>query len=217
MSYILDALRRAAQERGHAPAEGRAADLLGPPSDTPVEPATDRAAGWWWGAVLGFAAGVLALGLATWWADPSTPAPAPVTPGPTAVAPVPPEAPTASQARPLTQAPAPLTAGAETPPPTVQLPPPVRSGEAPVPRSVRADATPPTDQLPPLPDGVRGLMPPLQVGGAMHSDVPSQRMLVLNGRVLREGDEIAGGVVLERIELKAAVLRHDGQRYRLSY
>lgn len=81
----------------------------------------------------------------------------------------------------------------------------------------RATAAPSTDQLPPLPDTVRNLMPPLQVGGAMHSDVPSQRMLVLNGRLFHEGDEIASGVVLERIELKAAVLRHNGQRYRLAY
>lgn len=68
-----------------------------------------------------------------------------------------------------------------------------------------------------LPDDIRRELPQLSVGGAMHSDVASNRMLVLNGGVFREGDQPAPGVVLEEIRLKSAVLRYKGHRYSISY
>lgn len=68
-----------------------------------------------------------------------------------------------------------------------------------------------------LPDDIRRELPQLTVGGAMHSDVASNRMLVLNGGVFREGDQPAPGVVLEEIRLKSAVLRYKGHRYSISY
>lgn len=68
-----------------------------------------------------------------------------------------------------------------------------------------------------LPDDIRRELPQLSVGGAMHSDVAANRMLVLNGGVFREGDQPAPGVVLEEIRLKSAVLRYKGHRYSISY
>lgn len=68
-----------------------------------------------------------------------------------------------------------------------------------------------------LPDEIRRELPQLTVGGAMHSDVASNRMLVLNGGVFREGDQPAPGVMLEEIRLKSAVLRYKGHRYSISY
>lgn len=68
-----------------------------------------------------------------------------------------------------------------------------------------------------LPDNIRRELPQLNVGGAMHSDVAANRMLVLNGGVYREGDQPAPGVVLEEIRLKSAVLRYKGHRYSISY
>lgn len=68
-----------------------------------------------------------------------------------------------------------------------------------------------------LPDDIRRELPQLTVGGAMHSDVASNRMLVLNGGVFREGDQPAPGVVLEEIRLKSAVLRYKGHRYSINY
>src|SRR3989344_278622 len=68
-----------------------------------------------------------------------------------------------------------------------------------------------------LPDDIRRELPQLTVGGAMHSDVAANRMLVLNGGVCREGDQPAPGVVLEEIRLKSAVLRYKGHRYSISY
>lgn len=68
-----------------------------------------------------------------------------------------------------------------------------------------------------LPDNIRRELPALSVGGAMHSDVAANRMLVLNGGVFREGDQPAPGLVLEEIRLKSAVLRYKGHRYSISY
>lgn len=68
-----------------------------------------------------------------------------------------------------------------------------------------------------LPDDIRRELPQLTVGGAMHSDVAANRMLVLNGGVFREGDQPAPGLVLEEIRLKSAVLRYKGHRYSISY
>ncbi len=68
-----------------------------------------------------------------------------------------------------------------------------------------------------LPDEIRRELPQLTVGGAMHSDVATNRMLVLNGGVFREGDQPAPGVMLEEIRLKSAVLRYKGHRYSISY
>lgn len=51
----------------------------------------------------------------------------------------------------------------------------------------------------------------------MHSDVASNRMLILNGGVFREGDQPAPGVMLEQIRLKSAVLRYKGHRYSINY
>lgn len=68
-----------------------------------------------------------------------------------------------------------------------------------------------------LPEDVRRELPALSIGGAMHSDVPANRMLVLNGSVFHEGDQPAPGLVLEEIKLKSAVFRFKEHRYSVAY
>lgn len=68
-----------------------------------------------------------------------------------------------------------------------------------------------------LPDEVRRSLPPLTVSGAMYSDSPANRMLLINNRVFHEGDQPAAGLVLEEIRLKSAVFRYRGTRYAVSY
>lgn len=79
--------------------------------------------------------------------------------------------------------------------------------------------TAPSEEIPPkkLTPDVRASLPPLAVGGAMYSDVPASRMVVINGQLYREGDTVAPGITLELIQLKSAILRHQGQRYILDY
>ena len=155
-----------------------------------------------------------------------TPAPAPVTPAapPPATVQVAPAQPPAAQAE-RPSAPQPVVVAAPPPAVVARVPAP------PTPKPV-AD-TPPQDPLRvdsalretgpkivpvhELPDNIRRELPALSVGGAMHSDVAANRMLVLNGGVFREGDQPAPGLVLEEIRLKSAVLRYKGHRYSISY
>lgn len=68
-----------------------------------------------------------------------------------------------------------------------------------------------------LPEDVRRSLPPLSVSGAMYSDSPANRMLLINNRVFHEGDQPVAGLVLEEIRLKSAVFRYRGTRYAVSY
>jgi len=66
-----------------------------------------------------------------------------------------------------------------------------------------------------LPDDVRRELPTLAINGAMHSENRADRLLMVSGRLLREGDEVAPGVVIEEIQARAAVLGYRGYRYRV--
>lgn len=161
---------------------------------------------------------------------------APVAPPVVAAAPVTPVQPPApaqtspvQTARPAAPQPAVVTA----PPPAAIAREP-SSGATPAPATANSRATQPAQDplrvdsslretgpkivpMQELPDDIRRELPQLAVGGAMHSDVAANRMIVLNGGVFREGDQPAPGVVLEEIRLKSAVLRYKGHRYSISY
>ncbi|WP_200222300.1 general secretion pathway protein GspB, partial [Rubrivivax gelatinosus] len=62
----------------------------------------------------------------------------------------------------------------------------------------------------------RGL-PQLTIGGAIYSDQPAARMLLVGGQLLHEGDTAAPGVTLERIGPRSAVLRWRTLRYEVPY
>ena len=105
------------------------------------------------------------------------------------------------------------------PRPVVREPmPPPPADDAPAPAgaaTLAADARIPT--LAELPPALRAQLPPLAFGGATDSPQASARMLIVNGQVAREGDEIAPGLVLERIRLRSAQLRFQGRRFVVDY
>ena len=78
----------------------------------------------------------------------------------------------------------------------------------------RAAAIPNINDLPP---GTRAQLPRLAVGGAIYSEAPSARMVILNGQVFHEGDKPAADTVLEQIRLKSAILNFRGQRYEVAF
>ena len=160
-----------------------------------------------------------------------TPAPAPATiPAP---APAPAPAPVA-RAAPQTPAPARTVRAADPAalPPSTQAAPaapavakpkasaPAVAATASVPSPTASAATSAEARLytlSELPEDVRAGLPALAVGGAMYSQTPANRMLIINGQVFREGDTLAPGVVLEQIKLKSAVLKVKGLRYGISF
>ena len=59
---------------------------------------------------------------------------------------------------------------------------------------------------------LRRELPPLAVGGSVWSDNPASRFVILDGQVVREGDSVAPGLLLERIQPRAVVLRWRDMR-----
>ena len=217
MSYILDALKRAESERDRG-----AVPTLNTP--LPTRAAASRSGRPVLYAVIGGAVLLLVLAalISRWlFSSPSPqaepivvaspvvqakPAPVPVPPSP---APVIAPATTALQSQPLVPAaralPEPTTAPVLTPAPV------------PTPAPIAKPAAAPIVALNELPEALRRELPPLKAGGAMVSDIPANRMLIINGQLLHEGEAVVPGLVLENIGLRTALLSYKGQRFTINY
>lgn len=220
MSYILDALRKAdaERERGNVPGI-HAQPMIGGSAPT-ATPGTRMP----WPRI-GAAALVVPLVLAAGWlltrgekreVVESRPAPiaaAPVTSPPpvaaTAAAPVPPAPPARVKEEPLPVIRQTLPPAAPTPAAkAVAKPSAVASsagGEARIPA------------LAELPDEIRRQLPKVGIGASSFSKKAADRILIVNGQVLHEGDQITPDLVLQQIKLRAAVLAFKGLRYEIAY
>lgn len=66
-----------------------------------------------------------------------------------------------------------------------------------------------------LPLSVRQELPRISVSGHFYSDNPGSRIVVINGRVVHEGAEVAQGLMLERINSDGLVFFYQGYRFRM--
>jgi len=240
MSYILEALKKAQAERQlgnaptiHAPAPSYAAPRAG-------QVAQRRYLALGVGLVVVVAAVVLLwprlageppVRLATVTPPVVAPAAAPTTAPVTAptTAPVATPAPAAV----VVPAPAPAVQRAPAPAPVAEARP-VRTKPAPAP--VAPASTPPREATPApatvtaqpggdeplrtlqqLPDALQREIPKLAFGGYIYSPTPGESLLLVDKMLRREGEEVAPGLVLERLTPKAAVMNYRGTRYRAPY
>jgi general secretion pathway protein B len=141
-------------------------------------------------------------------ARPSSPPPKPVPPANAAPTPVP--------AMPRTPAPAPTVAQAPAPRPPAPAP---ENKPTATPSAGAPDKAPelPILKMAELPESMRRELPPMTVSGSMHSPDPAGRMLILNGQVLREGNTVSAGLVLEQIRPKSAIFSIKGQRFEVPF
>jgi general secretion pathway protein B len=241
MSYILEALKKAQAERQlgnaptiHAPAPSYAAPRAG-------QGARGRYLALGVGVVVVAAAVVLLwprlageppVQLAASMPPAAVPATAPAT------------APVATPAPPavVTPAPAPVVqpAPAPAPAPVAEIRP-VRAKPAPAPVVPTASSSPqPSPQqreaapapatvapqpvgddqlrtLQQLPDTLQREIPRVAFGGYIYSPTPGESLLLVDKMLRREGEEVAPGLVLERLTPKAAVMNYRGTRYRAAY
>lgn len=223
MSYILDALRRADSERERGSVPHLHANPA--PADRADEDGTvQRPRSWSW--VLA-ALGLVLLGaLASQWLWRAGSQPRVVAASPQPSAPM--------QAASLPAMPSDADARIAAPGPgVVRLEPPREvppfSADAPVAEPNRpaaalaaAPSVAPAVQavvplLKDLPESLRRQLPTLVTGGAMYSDSAANRMLIINGQIYHEGDQLGADLVLERIKLNAAILVFKGQRFVISY
>lgn len=145
----------------------------------------------------------------------ATPAPAAaVVPAPVPVvqpapAPAPAPAPVA-EARPVRAKPAPAPV---VPPST----PPREAAPAPATVATQPGGDEPLRTLQQLPDALQREIPKLAFGGYIYSPTPGESLLLVDKMLRREGEEVAPGLVLERLTPKAAVMNYRGTRYRAPY
>jgi len=239
MSYILEALKKAQAERqlGSAPTVH---------APQPVQPAHTGAAASRRPLFIGLAAGALVAGagaLLMWHRAPALAAPVagamvaqagPAGQAGAAAAPAAPVAPpVASRAAPdtleVSAPPAPPPRPARVPDAPARVAPaalapaagsPSRTAPAPATAQVAAPAPSPDDSLPylrQLPDAVQSGLPRVSFGGYMYSANPADRLLLVDKTLRHEGEEVAPGLVLEKLLPKAAVMNYRGVRYRVAY
>lgn len=259
MSYILDALRKADEERER----GTVPSVHAQPSfgGGTVAEAAPRSRPWGWiGGGLVVAA--LLVG-ATWYvaggrreADlparsvaAAAPPVAIMTPAPTpapATAPATPSVAAAPSAKAIATTGTPPGPGAPVPvtttSPTLPLEPIRRTTPPPRPAADKRPATASDDagaaaanptgtaagspaqagesriyRIDQLPPDVRRQLPTLGIAGARYSPKPAERILIVNGQVLHEGDKITPDLMLQQIRPKGAVLQFQNYRYEIGF
>lgn len=211
MSYILDALQRADAERARGGVPTLHARPIG--SATPKgRLGTPQRIGLFIAVVMA----VLGVAAAAWWMwqPVSTPAPSttPVSAMPAAAIPVETEVPT-PQAIAMPVAPVamavvpvstPLASKAKSTAGATAAPPPV-----------------PTPTLAPLlselPEAMRRQIPSIAITGAVDSDNPTQRLLLVNGQVLNQGNQVAADLKVVEIHAHNSEFNFRGTRFRIAY
>jgi len=115
-------------------------------------------------------------------------------------------------ARPAPAAPAQVAAAPAraTEPAAARPPPPAQVAGKPAPE----DSLPFLQQLP---DAQQRDIPRVTFGGYMYSANPADRLLLVDKTLRHEGEEVAPGLVLEKLLPKAAVMNYRGLRYRVVY
>ena len=241
MSYILDALKRADAERERGAVPGLHAQQNTALAPTPLRNARTRlwlisgtvlvlsaiSAGLWLWSAQSHEASLPAVQLAM--VPPlvnvptTTPAPAPTpTPAPTlpaaGVAPsTPASTPPALALATVPPAAAAVPAPAPTNKPTVSSAAP--KAAAPTPPSA-APAPPAAAEVPllsELPEDFRRQLPALAITGAVYSQTPAQRLLLVNNQVLNQGSLAAPELTLEEIRPRSSVFNFRGTRFRLAH
>ena len=225
MSYILEALRRAEAQRQRGAVPGLHAQ---PASAALADPALARQAGarrswrlaWILAAVLLLAAG------ARWWLGPSGPSGLEPTVGPAqpfavaSAARIAAPAVEPALAVPLAVPVAPALAASVVAANAAALPPRVASSAGLPLLAAPATAPASAPRLPTLaelPETVRRELPVFTLGGSVYAEQASQRMVIINGQVLREGDRLAPELLLQQIRLKSVLLDYRGQRFELPF
>ena len=78
-----------------------------------------------------------------------------------------------------------------------------------------AAAEQPVTTLEKLPAEVRQGVPEMNISVHFYSGRPASRMVRINGRILREGDALGGGLTLEEITPEGMIFRSRGYRFQM--
>lgn len=210
MSYILEALKKAEAERhGGAPQAAHLPVF----ASAPAGQAASRSRLLW----MTIPAIALAAAGTAWFAleQEEGPSPtlaqaqAPVQTSPALALPPPPEVTSAPAVEPARPTPKPKEKPAE------------KAAEKSAAEKSESKKRPPAEQqvmtLRELPEHIQREIPPLAVGGYIYSGSKADRSVLINKRLLREGDEVAPGLTLETMQPNGMIFSYKGYRYRTGY
>ena len=133
--------------------------------------------------------------------------------------------------------PAPPTAAAIPAPPIDVVAPPKAAPQKPVKHKTKAEPaqskasvpmpaqrkpSPPQDEhmvvtLRELPEHIQRTIPQLSIGGYIYSDNQADRSVLINKRLLRDGDQVAADLILEKMTPTGIIFNYKGYRYHTSY
>ncbi|MDD5336515.1 MAG: general secretion pathway protein GspB [Rhodoferax sp.] len=225
MSYILDALKRADAERERGAVPGLYARQL---TNATAQTAPHTLKRFWLAGAAIVALGVAATALWLWRTpavalpqtavQPAVSEPKPPAPLTQALALPPPEAAPAPAPQPMVPLPAPVAAAAPAVTTIAPAKPAVLPTPSPLPVAKASAAAPAAVALlGELPEDLRRQIPPLVITGAVYSESPGQRLLLVNNQVLAQGSLAAPEVNLEEIGAKSSVFSFRGTRFRLAH
>jgi general secretion pathway protein B len=245
MSYILDALTKAAQQRDRQASVVQRLLSPAPHPRAPWSPASGRLL-----AALAVNA-VLLAGVLVWWMWPTSvtthpaatvqpepmAAPAPIAESPRhlKLEPLPsvetradkPTAATSERSVSTSETPTPVAppAASSAPSSRAAAPTPTPSSRAAVPAPTPAPSVPPRSGTPSVQPSPAPAAPPvaatspeagsLRLEALIYADVPAERMVFINGRRYREGDSIDGRLRVEEIREDGVELSDQGRRFSL--
>ena len=224
MSYILEALKKSQAERqlGELPSIHAPQVQL---HDGAASGAASRAPVW---LALGGVAVAVAAALLLWQPWPTgtaAPVAAPAVLVQAVPAPVPAVVPQAVPAPAPVVVPVPVPPAATAAPvrharpvaePKPESPVPAPASALPVPApAAAAEETVPG--MRDLPEPIQRQIPPVAIGGYIYSKNPADRLLLIDKVLRHEGEELAPGLVLEKLQPKAAIFSFKGYRYRVPY
>ena len=217
MSYILDALQRAESERERGNVPGLHAQPALPTAA--ARPSTRQLAVL---ATIGVALlAAAAAGLWAWRSPVAVPiddaAQQATAPPSTLPAPVVPLAATAVAAAPVARVVAPKPATAASVIAVATRPESVTPSATAHASGASGSVTPAAPLLAELPQDVRQQIPALAVNGAVYSENPAQRLLLVNGQVLSQGSLAAPDLTLERIGANTSDFSFRGTRFRIAH
>lgn len=78
-------------------------------------------------------------------------------------------------------------------------------------------AAAPVPLLSELPEDIRRQIPALTITGAVYSETPGQRLLLVNNLVVNQGGLVAPELNVEEIRPKSSVFNFRGTRFRLAH
>jgi general secretion pathway protein B len=75
----------------------------------------------------------------------------------------------------------------------------------------------PVGTLRDLPPNIQREIPAVNVNGYIYAVNPADRSVLINNKLLHEGEQVEPGLILEKLTPKGAVLNFKGYRFRVPY